>query len=730
MVRRRGRGARARPRRPTGPATCGPGGATRTPTARASSPAATSTRCPDGGAFDGPLGVVSRRSPRSTLLRARRVHAARGRSASSCFADEEGARFGVACAGSRLITGALDADRARGLTRRRTASTMAEAHGRGRASTRRTLGRDDGDAAPDRRRSSSCTSSRAAAGRPGRAGRRRHARSGRTAAGGSTSPARPTTPAPPGSPTATTRCSASPRAVLAARAAAERHGARRHRRQGARSSPNGVNAIPSRGHGLARRPRRRRRPRCARSVAEIAARRPRAGGAGSRSRGPPPPPFDAGLRDRLRRRCSATRPLLATGAGHDAGILAAAGSRPRCCSSATRPASRTRPPSTPSEADCLAGVDALAAVLANGWPDDDLLVRARLAARRRRRRRAGRASTADGITAVDRGRPPPAGDARLPGVVLPGLRQRPLPRLPPGAARPHPRRRRHVLDLARADVRASPARLDPDSLPARWPARCTPRWRWPGSPRVGEFHYLHHGPDGTPYADPNAMGEALRRGRRATPASGSPCSTPATWPAGSTPGTLAGPGAAPVRRRHDVDALGATASPRCAPADGLRGRRGDPLGPGGARATELADGRRGARDRPPAARPPVRAAGRERRVPGGATACTPTELLADDGRARARHDRGARHPPDRRRTSRCSAAPAPASASARPPSATSPTASARPASCATPARRCRLGTDQHAVIDLLEEARALEMHERLRTGRARPVHARPSCSPR
>ncbi|MGW8374620.1 formimidoylglutamate deiminase [Streptomyces sp. ODS28] len=26
---------------------------------------------------------------------------------------------------------------------------------------------------------------------------------------------------------------------------------------------------------------------------------------------------------------------------------------------------------------------------------------------------------------------------------------------------------------------------------------------------VGEFHYLHHAPDGTPYEDPNAMGEAL-----------------------------------------------------------------------------------------------------------------------------------------------------------------------------------------------------------------------------
>ena len=26
---------------------------------------------------------------------------------------------------------------------------------------------------------------------------------------------------------------------------------------------------------------------------------------------------------------------------------------------------------------------------------------------------------------------------------------------------------------------------------------------------VGEFHYLHHGPGGAPYDDPNAMGDAL-----------------------------------------------------------------------------------------------------------------------------------------------------------------------------------------------------------------------------
>jgi formiminoglutamate deiminase len=30
-----------------------------------------------------------------------------------------------------------------------------------------------------------------------------------------------------------------------------------------------------------------------------------------------------------------------------------------------------------------------------------------------------------------------------------------------------------------------------------------------GITAVGEFHYLHHGPDGTPYAEPNVMGEAL-----------------------------------------------------------------------------------------------------------------------------------------------------------------------------------------------------------------------------
>jgi len=56
-----------------------------------------------GGAFDGPLGVVSGLLA-IDVLRARGVRPSRP-VAVAAFADEEGARFGVACAGSRLLTG-------------------------------------------------------------------------------------------------------------------------------------------------------------------------------------------------------------------------------------------------------------------------------------------------------------------------------------------------------------------------------------------------------------------------------------------------------------------------------------------------------------------------------------------------------------------------------------------------------------------------------------------------
>jgi N-carbamoyl-L-amino-acid hydrolase len=68
---------------------------------------------PSGGAFDGPLGIASAFAAIGALQKER--FAPTRPVAVVAFADEEGARFGVACAGSRLMTGALNPDSARGL---------------------------------------------------------------------------------------------------------------------------------------------------------------------------------------------------------------------------------------------------------------------------------------------------------------------------------------------------------------------------------------------------------------------------------------------------------------------------------------------------------------------------------------------------------------------------------------------------------------------------------------
>jgi N-carbamoyl-L-amino-acid hydrolase len=68
---------------------------------------------PGGGAFDGPLGVASALAA-VDLLKAR--GATPGRPvAITVFPEEEGSRFGVACLGSRLLTGAIDTNKARNL---------------------------------------------------------------------------------------------------------------------------------------------------------------------------------------------------------------------------------------------------------------------------------------------------------------------------------------------------------------------------------------------------------------------------------------------------------------------------------------------------------------------------------------------------------------------------------------------------------------------------------------
>ncbi|PQZ93017.1 allantoate amidohydrolase [Arthrobacter sp. MYb227] len=88
---------------------------------------------PGGGAFDGPLGVASalaaydvlaEREASGALLRNRAL-------ALTVFPEEEGSRFGVACLGSRLLTGAIDPARALNLrdAQGNTFADIATAHG-------------------------------------------------------------------------------------------------------------------------------------------------------------------------------------------------------------------------------------------------------------------------------------------------------------------------------------------------------------------------------------------------------------------------------------------------------------------------------------------------------------------------------------------------------------------------------------------------------------------------
>ncbi|WP_084730097.1 allantoate amidohydrolase [Streptacidiphilus neutrinimicus] len=65
---------------------------------------------PDGGAYDGPLGVISAFAALDAML-ARGARPTRPLALTN-FVDEEGARFGVACVGSRLTAGVLTQDQA------------------------------------------------------------------------------------------------------------------------------------------------------------------------------------------------------------------------------------------------------------------------------------------------------------------------------------------------------------------------------------------------------------------------------------------------------------------------------------------------------------------------------------------------------------------------------------------------------------------------------------------
>jgi formiminoglutamate deiminase len=122
--------------------------------------------------------------------------------------------------------------------------------------------------------------------------------------------------------------------------------------------------------------------------------------------------------------------------------------------------------------------------------------------------RAGVRVVVDGgrISAVREEAPAP-GDVRLAGLVLPGFADahgHAFHR----ALRGRTHDRGGTFWTWRERMYALAARLDPDRYLAL--ARATyAELALAGVTCVGEFHYLHHGPGGVRYADPNAMGRAL-----------------------------------------------------------------------------------------------------------------------------------------------------------------------------------------------------------------------------
>jgi beta-ureidopropionase / N-carbamoyl-L-amino-acid hydrolase len=315
---------------------------------------------PDGGAFDGPLGVVSALLAVDEL-RARDVRPARPVAVVN-FADEEGARFGVACAGSRLLTGVLDPDRARGL-RDADGTTLADAM-RSAGADPDGLGRDDESLG----RIGVFVELHVEQGRGlvdldvpvGLAtaiwphGRWRCTFTGAADHAGTTRLADRRDPLLPFAATA-----------LAARDLADRAGAlatvgRVH------VAPNGTNAVPSRVDAWLD-ARAADEKTLTALVADVTA----AADAAASEHGvaldtreesrSPAVAFDSALRDRLEAVLGGV-PVLPTGAGHDAGVLAS--SVPTAMLFVRNPTGVSHSPAEHAEtADCLAGIRALAAVL-------------------------------------------------------------------------------------------------------------------------------------------------------------------------------------------------------------------------------------------------------------------------------------------------------------------------------------------------------------------------------
>ncbi|PZG16217.1 formimidoylglutamate deiminase [Micromonospora craterilacus] len=299
---------------------------------------------------------------------------------------------------------------------------------------------------------------------------------------------------------------------------------------------------------------------------------------------------------------------------------------------------------------------------------------------------------------------------RLPGLTLPGLANAHSHAFH-RALRGRTHGGRGDFWTWRDQMYAVTTRLDPDSYLAL--ARAVyAEMALAGITCVGEFHYLHHGPGGTPYADPNAMSAALveaaaHAGIRLT-------LLDTCYLTASVDGQ---PLAGPQQRFGDGDALRWAERVSAFTPDGEHARLGAAIHSVRAVPAEQLATVAGWANRHDA---PLHVHLSEQ--PAENDACravhgrTPTGLLADHGAlgpaTTAVH---ATHPTSgdvallgESRTGVCLC----------------PTTERDLADGIGPARRMAdagiplsLGSDSHAVIDPFEEARAVELDERLRTRR-------------
>ncbi|MFD6276851.1 formimidoylglutamate deiminase [Streptomyces sp. NPDC060209] len=230
-----------------------------------------------------------------------------------------------------------------------------------------------------------------------------------------------------------------------------------------------------------------------------------------------------------------------------------------------------------------------------------------------------------------------------------------------------------------------------------------------GITAVGEFHYLHHTPGGTPYDNPNAMGEALiaaaaEAGIRITLL--------------DTAYLAAGFGEKPSR--HQVRFSDTTADAWAERASLLKGD--DDLVVVGAAihsvravpAGQLATVARWAQERAVPLHVHLSEQTAENDACRAAHGCTPTRLLADHG-VLGPHTTGIHN-------THLTAEDIELLGTSRTGTCMCPTTERDLADGIGPATALQgagsplsLGSDSHAVIDLFEEARAMELNERLRT---------------